>query len=328
MTLREMNLTQGIIRAEGQGYSLSSSQVRGLGILAYFTRDRAVVSEKRDPSRMWAPSPTADSFAFGICPCDKGLDIPDLDISTDAKIFELLRQWDHTEGKRHVQQHRKEADKRGLFGRALYGFTFVFGTVTPFLPASGIPIFRSPYPQPELWYQRSTPEEWHTFKNRLGDFLKNEGNNGASYKQLHWIMEQLNNGDYHEAAHESGIHTDIKTECDVCTKHNMHHLTGFERRRRFQTIHTETRRYIEEFNKMEIHERGRGPSSNFFELLKSWVCVSIHRREQAETRLKAQGGKPTNAYGMKWFLTPILTESKYLKSISLLAHACVMLTCS
>ena len=317
MTLRAIDLSQGTFYAEGQGYSLSASQIRGFGMLAYFTRDKAyssrdnTVVDEKSPRQLWAPSPTADSFAFGICPCDEGLGIPDLDMSTEPKIFELLRQWDHTEGKRHVQQHRKEVERRGVAGRMLYGFTFVFGAMAPHVPASGVTVFRTPYPQPHLWHQWSSPEEWHTFKNRLDDFLEAAEAKDIHYAQLRKIKEQLGRGDWHEAANDSGIKSDSELLCDgICARKGMVHLSGSERRERFRKIHVDTRTYIQEFNQMELHNGNTGLSSNFYELLKSYVCVSIHRREQAEQRIKDQG-HPTNTYGMKWVLSNLLTESEF-----------------
>ena len=61
---------------------------------------------------------------------------------------------------------------------------------------------------------------------------------------------------------------------------------------------------------MKLRDDKQENSSNVYELLKSFVCVSIHWREEAEKRLKL--GKPTNTYGINRPLTPLITESEFI----------------
>lgn len=302
MTWQEINPSKGILQAQGEGYSLSSTLARGFGILAFFSRDKG--TPERKVQQLWAPTPTADSFAFGICPCDEGLEIPDLHISTDAKILELVFQWDHTKEKMYHKMHQKELDRQGLYGHVQYGFSVVLGVMAPFLPASQIPVFRAPHPEPRFWHQWSSTEEWWVFWHRLQDFLTKEGGNRQTYEQLHWINDQLNSRDKRESAYsESGI--SINSDSD------------FERRKHFETLHADTRKYTKKFNQRELRDPAnisQERSSNFYELLKSFACLSIERRSQAEERLeenKKNGKGPTNVYGMNWWLTPILTESEF-----------------
>ena len=238
MTWRDVQPSKGILLAEGQGYSLSSSQVRGFGMLAYFTRNKAAT--KRDNTLLWAPSSTADSFAFGICPCDDDLKIPDLDISTDDKVVQLLDQWDCSRGKIHVKQHKKERDRGGVFGRVFYGFTLVVGIMAPFLPALDTPIFRAPHPQPPVWHQWSSPEEFHVFANRLAKFLEQEdsqdGGSSQRFKRLRWLREELKAQDHHDGAINSGIGTS-SSPFDDCKKHRRKCIGDFARRERFKGLH-------------------------------------------------------------------------------------------
>lgn len=302
MTWQEINPSKGILQAQGEGYSLSSTLVRGFGVLAYFSRDKA--APQRNLVNLWAPTLTADSFAFGICPCDEGLEIPDLNVSSGTKILELVSQWDHSQGKKFLKMHQEERDRGGLHGRIQYGFTVVIGVMAPYLLASQIPIFRAPYPQPALWHEWSSPEEWWVFRYRLQAFLKREGSASQTYQQLRWIDYQLDALAEHAAYADSGVKTESSRD--------------FKLRERFETLHASTREYIKKFNRMDLGEPVAARKtywivperySNFYELLKSFACLSIERRRQAKDRLEKQG--PTNTYGMSFSFTPILTESEY-----------------
>ena len=100
--------------------------------------------------------------------------------------------------------------------------------------------------------------------------------------------------------------------CKECAATKDRKCHGDIRRRQcFLKAHADTRIFIRRFNELDL---AGGPNrelgSNFYELLKSVVCVSIHSHEEVEKRVKKR--KTMDTYGMTSSLTPILTESRLL----------------
>ena len=82
----DLRPVEGIIRAEGNGYIINSTLVRGLGSLALFIYDK----NRHDPTDLWAPTHAAGTLVFGILPTYPNLKTPELEVTPRAKLLELF----------------------------------------------------------------------------------------------------------------------------------------------------------------------------------------------------------------------------------------------
>ncbi|KAL9105277.1 MAG: hypothetical protein Q9227_009516 [Pyrenula ochraceoflavens] len=85
MQWQELNPSNGIIRASGNGYSLSSTSIRGLGMVIHFTPDLGTCI----PGDL-IPTKAADKMMSGIIPGCAELKIPDFPlISDNREVFQV-----------------------------------------------------------------------------------------------------------------------------------------------------------------------------------------------------------------------------------------------
>lgn len=99
MNWRQFDLVDSNLRAEGNGYTITSTLVRSVGIVLEITVDQNVPykynsSNDLDVSllnELYIPSETADKLAFGIVSGLPGFGIPDYKLGTLEEIVTLLQ---------------------------------------------------------------------------------------------------------------------------------------------------------------------------------------------------------------------------------------------
>ena len=296
----DLRPTEGIVRAEGNGYTLNSSLVRALGPLALFLHYK----HKHDLAHLWAPTYAADTLAFGIIPTHHDLDVPELEVTPREKLFELFKLWDGSPNKEHLAKLHEEIDK----SRLRSGLPNLTALVAPMIPSLSHPIFRAPNRIP--WAGIIHIEEWRVFKYRLEKFLdKEDATADRPLDEKHQRYSQLRN--IRIVLQE--LDKDPRTRWDIGGRMTSS-AKDFTRRGRFFALHGMCTNHIREFNQKRFEERkhNNGPRfSNYYQLVQLYVILGVHYRQQAQDRID-KNKKPTNTLGMTWGLSPILTESKYM----------------
>lgn len=143
MRWREVRPDDGVMRAEGRGQSITSTNVRGFGLLLQYTLSRNLEEQMQLTRNMLdtltIPSKEADMLGFGLVPGIRCFNLPDFvfDKSLGIPISTLPMK---TLGvSRDVQEMYCDYIHRS---GCLYGFSDLISIVTPFLPLPGSSIVR------------------------------------------------------------------------------------------------------------------------------------------------------------------------------------------
>lgn len=85
----------GIMRAEGNGYYITSTTLRSIGTLLHFSWHKASLdpnkeTEEEEDSEPLIPNQFADSMGFGILPCIFYLGRPQLRVGTEVDVVEAI----------------------------------------------------------------------------------------------------------------------------------------------------------------------------------------------------------------------------------------------
>ena len=84
----------GIMRAEGNGYYITSTTLRSIGTLLHFSWHKASLGpnkeKEEEDSEPLIPNQFADSMGFGILPCIFYLGSPSLRVGTEADVVEAI----------------------------------------------------------------------------------------------------------------------------------------------------------------------------------------------------------------------------------------------
>lgn len=99
MDWRQFDLINSNLRAEGNGYTITSTLVRSVGLVVEIAADQNLLDKydlSRDPdvslsNELYIPSETADKLTFGIVSGLPGFDIPDYKLGTLDEIIALLQ---------------------------------------------------------------------------------------------------------------------------------------------------------------------------------------------------------------------------------------------
>ena len=192
MRWKEIRPDDGIMRAEGTGQSITSTTVRGFGLLLQYTFDRGIL-EKRDRTpdiqRLTIPSREADMLGFQIVPGIPLLHLPDFvfDYSTGFATVALAMKTLGVDGNVRIMY----ADYFRRSG-CLYGFSDLIGMVAPFLPLPGSSVVQvfSPYPEvyvsPTNWW-----EGFVVYHARLLKYMEEQTKAGNYSEQLTWVLERF-----------------------------------------------------------------------------------------------------------------------------------------
>ena len=260
------------LQAEGNGYSLSATTVRGLGTVASFIRDRGRIGSR---DMRWAPTRGADTLAFGILPVHSKLGVPEIE---ERHLVDRFREWDKSEKKDHYEAFKRDEKE----GRVRSGLSDFLALVAPIVTDIHFPIFRIPR---RGMFQGGIDhlEEWQCFQHELDLFLKKADGDSdpeknqtpdqierqSRYPHLRWArseMERLGRfGSYIIAGRATA---------------QLHEV---EKRFQLERIHELCCAFAQQFNEMSFRSRRQGqapPASNYYELLQVYCTQGIHRRAE------------------------------------------------
>lgn len=183
MAWSELRPGEGVMRAEGNGLTLTSSPVRGFGILLQFTQDIAVFKNKKHPWRdTMIPSEEADKLGFQVIPGDQSLGCSDFALDNSEKVGSALQAMDDLGIGSDIQARYAVFMKAS---RCYFGFSDLIGLVTPYLPLpeSSISQVMTPY-----WDAQDSPTRapggFVVFEKRLADWPE------PLSSQMDWVLSE------------------------------------------------------------------------------------------------------------------------------------------
>ena len=193
MRWKEIRPDDGVIRAEGNGQSITSTTVRGFGLLLQYTFDRSIVEDSKHVSNrastLTIPSCEADMLGFQIVPGCKALDLPDFVFDASAGFSSIRQAMIQLGVKPEVRKMYAAYYERS--GR-LDGFSDLVGMVAPFLPLPGssvVQIFNL-YTQ----FQVSPTNWWEGFAVyyvRLLQYTEEQTKAGDDSEQMRWVLDRF-----------------------------------------------------------------------------------------------------------------------------------------
>jgi hypothetical protein len=136
-----------LLRAEGNGLSLTSSYLRGVGCVVTYSRVRARPNVKKFPlSLQMIPCVQADAMGFGLLPSRHRLAAPFFDISSVDRVLETFELFQPSP--KALQRLRDLSRGDNFF----YAFTDLIPLTAPFMRRRSSPIVRIPSPMDRpLW---------------------------------------------------------------------------------------------------------------------------------------------------------------------------------
>jgi len=140
----EFKPAEGILEAQSNDHVLSSTVVRGLGLMLTYRRpssNRHVMLTRQSVPETFVYSTQTDMMWFGILPGNLELGLPSLAIGTNEDIQNTLEQLDTTGRAREVLQDLQREDPRRL-----HGFCNIVPMVAPWLRQLRATV--KPYPRP------------------------------------------------------------------------------------------------------------------------------------------------------------------------------------
>lgn len=192
MRWKEMRPDDGVVRAEGTGQSITSTTVRGFGLLLQYTVDQGII-EKLQRTRvlytLTIPSNRADMLGFQIVPGSRNFRLPDFVFDNSLgspKVTLAMENLGVGRNARRMYAHYVQRSGR------LYGFSDLIGLVTPFLPLPGSSIVRvfSPYSDvhdsPTNWW-----EGFVVYHTRLLKYIEEGNEAGHDSKQMRWVLDRF-----------------------------------------------------------------------------------------------------------------------------------------
>lgn len=98
MLWQQFDLLEGHMRAEGNGFTVTSTSVRSIGIVLQFVVSDPLPDDydMEQVHELYIPSEAADKMGFGIVPGQAGLNIPDYKLGTEAQVLATVREIDPT----------------------------------------------------------------------------------------------------------------------------------------------------------------------------------------------------------------------------------------
>lgn len=183
MQWRVLDQQSGIFQADGNGYSLTSSQVRGLGITFTFN-----TIGKQDIDRRCAPSEAVDKMLFGIIPGSKPLVGRDfLLVGRNREVnFEALFE---EIGVKDRQLREELATTVTIEHR-----NDLIILLSTFLPIQSSPVVYNYFPG---WRDREVLSPFHYFEGRMGyvDSLEDRLHSMSKYKaktDMEQVLKKFN----------------------------------------------------------------------------------------------------------------------------------------
>ena len=193
MRWKEIRPDDGVVRAEGSGLSITSTVVRGFGLLLQYSLDPVIVQKlyrTRDIlDTLTIPSEEADMLAFKIVSGCRNFNLPDfvLDKSLGTSMVTLAME-SLGVGRDVQEMYAHYARPPGH----LHGFSDLIGLVAPLLPLPESSVVRvfSPYSDvhdsPTNWW-----EGFVVYHARLLKYVEEENVPGHDSKQMRWVLDRF-----------------------------------------------------------------------------------------------------------------------------------------
>lgn len=184
----------GIMRAEGNGQSITSTTVRGFGILLQYTFDLSIVRIQTgigsgDTLNLTIPSRKADMLGFQILHTSKAYGGFEFVFGAPMDTSTITRAMSQLGLNRDVQDMYVNYFRKS---NRLYGFSDLIGMVASFLPLQGSSIVQvfSPYPDahdsPTNWW-----EGFVVYHARLLECVDGQIKAGDHSKQMQWVLDKF-----------------------------------------------------------------------------------------------------------------------------------------
>ena len=197
MRWKDIRPDDGVLRAEGNGQSITSTTVRGFGLLLQYTFDLIVLDRYVDKraqnwnikSTLTIPSFAADMLGFQIVPGSRDLSLPDFVFDISAGFSPVRAAMSQLGLNRDVQ------DMYANFFHSsghLYGFSDLIGMVAPFMPLPGSSVVQvfSAYPNihdsPTNWW-----EGFVVYHARLLTFTEQLEKANHHSEQMKWVLDSF-----------------------------------------------------------------------------------------------------------------------------------------
>ena len=184
MGWKEFRPGESIMRAEGNGQSISSTPVRSLGILLQYSNDGLLDPRKGlQQDSLTICSDEADKFGFGIIPGCADLqmkDIPMTNVPEKEAIKNAMRNLDCINIEKYAEQFT------GNYDNAMVFFDII-PLAAPWMPIRGSNIVQLRRPFRRYQSALSWWEGYITFHHRLRDLSKPD----QISKQMHWVLEKV-----------------------------------------------------------------------------------------------------------------------------------------
>ena len=193
MLWKDIRPGDGIMRAEGNGQSITSTSVRGFGLLLQYTYDVSIVriqtgiGNRGDLTTPTIASREADMLGFQITPRTYG--IPNFVFGSPMDTSTIIRALNQLGLSQDVQNMYVSYFQKS---KRLYGFSDLIGMVTCFLPLQGSSVVQvfSPYPDahdsPTNWW-----EGFVVYHARLLECVEQEIKTGDCSEQMRWVLHKF-----------------------------------------------------------------------------------------------------------------------------------------
>ena len=190
MQWMDIRPSRGIMRADGNGHSLSPIQVRGYGLVVQYANDPSFEERERF-NNILIPTREADKLACGIIPGCKALVVPDLRLTTTGRSIHLSL-GPSLDELRVSENAKKWLTTEEAQSQKFPAFMDVPGMLAPFMPLPTSSILRIIHP---LRLSPETPCTWRegriVLRHRLQEYVNGLSPSSKS-GQIVTVLEDIN----------------------------------------------------------------------------------------------------------------------------------------
>jgi hypothetical protein len=191
MTWKQFSLADGTLRAEGNGFVITSTNVRSVGLVLHFTfigNRSGLMTRTEDWTRIsngsMIPISAADCMGFGLLPGCTELWIPTFDIGTEEEVFDTLNRIDNTGNSASTLRRILESNPK-----ATLGFSDLIPMAAPMIRRKYSTVIRVPMPTDFAAGLTYRQEGFVVFYHRLQAYIKTHGGIEGVSLQIKWILE-------------------------------------------------------------------------------------------------------------------------------------------
>lgn len=282
MVWKQFEPLDGNLRAEGNGYTVTSVAVRSMGtVLQIGLKDTWSASPWLvSLNELYIPSEACDQLGFGILPGDRSLDILDYKIGTEEEILATLRLV--------VDPTHRAADRvKGILASNpgwTPGISDIIGLAAPMIRHYHRPIVRIPQPAGYATGLTLHKEGFVVFYNRLKDLIAERDADGQAVTvQTRSILSQ-----YDVLKQRYG---DQWEDEKVCNQQLNNRSTVF-----LDDLHE---RHIATTSYFRALQRRQHPCLNYTDLMYSHIKHAVNYFPEALERINASPSQARSQYGLE-----------------------------